>query len=332
MKDLIRSLCEAFGPPGREGEARARVEAALQDRVDTLRTTTLGSLLAVRNPGAPVRVLLTAHLDEPGLIVSHLDERGFGRFQPLGPLEPEHCLGRSVRFSGGLRAVVGAEAAPERTRPLKFEQLFLDFTDGGKPRLGAIGAFEPSFSVQGVRVVAGNLDGRLAVAVLIEVLRRLKKTPHEVQCAFTVQQEVGNRGAGPAAHALDPHLAIALGLARAGDTPGAPRSPLRLGAGPAVVAGQPRLASDPRLVDLLARRANAARLPLQHAVLGDPAGEAAAVQAVRAGVPAVTLALPCRHLHSACESAELDDAERAVRLLLEVLRRPIRLPTGGRSL
>lgn len=329
MKEMIRSLTEAFGPPGHEAGVRALVEDALRNRVDRLSTTSMGSLLAVRNPGAPLRVMLAAHLDEVGVIVSHVDARGFARLQPLGALEAEACLGRRVRFAGGLSAVVGVEDRMDRKRALTLEQLFLDFgpthAGRGKARVGAIGAFQAQFAERAGRVVAGNLSGRMGAAALIEVLLRLKQTPHEVQCAFTSQQEVGNRGALTAAYALDPHLALTIAVSRAGDTPGGPRSPVNLGGGPALVVGEERTVSDPRLVDLLARRAKAARVPLQYAVTGAAAGEAAAIQPVRAGVPAASLSIPCRYVHSASEMADLGDVEHCVRLLLEVLRRPIRL-------
>ncbi len=328
MRELIRKLVEAYGPPGHEDEVRALVRAEIEGLADQLEVSPLGGLHAVMNPGGGTKVMLAAHLDEIGVIVSHIDERGFARFQGLGGLNVRTLVGHRVRFPSGAVGIIGIEEDPDRSR-LRLSRLYLDFGVSSAAdcpvRVGESGAFDRPFTHLGNRLVAKSMDDRIGVAVLVETLRQLKKTPHELQFAFTVQEEVGLRGAATSAFGLDPDVGIAVDVTRTGDTPHGLKMAVELGKGPAIKVRDARMISDPRIVDLMVRRAEEAKIPYQLEVLEGGTTDAAAIQLTRAGVPAGCLSIPCRYIHTPSEMVDLRDVEQAVKLLRRLIERPIEL-------
>ncbi len=329
MKALIRRLVEAHGPSGREDEVRDIVLDELQGSAAQVEISPLGSVHAIVNKGGATRVMLAAHMDEIGVIVSHVDERGFARFHPIGWVDVNTCLGHRVHFANGATAVIGVENRWDRKKPPGLQELFLDFgVDSARRcpvKVGDTGSFDRPFAEIGDRLVAKSMDDRIGVAILLETLRRLSSTPNEVQFVFTVQEEVGVRGARTSAFGLDPHVGIAVDITDTGDTPRAHKMPVRLGKGPAIKVRDKGMIADPRLVDLMVRRARAAHIPYQLEVMELGGTDAAAIQLTRAGVPSGALSIPCRYAHTPSEMVDLRDVENAVELLLALLRRAIRL-------
>lgn len=326
---LIERLSQAFGPTGREETVRDLVLQAVRGEVDEVQVSPLGSLHARLNRGGGTRLMLSAHLDEIGLIVSHIDERGFARFHPLGWAVPEACLGHRVRFTDGRTAVVAAEHRKDQSKSPTREQLFLDFGAEGREAcpvpVGAIGAFDAPFLRLGERVVSKALDDRVGVAVLVEALRRLDRTPHQVDFVFTIQEEFSAAGARTSAFALDPEVALAVDVGDSGDTPRRSRMSTRLGGGPMIKVRDGAMVSDARLVELLVRRASQANLPHQFEVVEGGTTDGSDIQISRAGVITAGVSIPCRYIHTPSEMVDLRDAELAVQLLLEVLRQPLDL-------
>ena len=329
MKTLIKQLVETWGPSGREDAVRQLVQAEIEDQVDSMTISPMGGLHAIVNHGGGMKLMLAAHMDEIGIIISHIDQDGFTRFHALGGVNLETCIGHRVRFEDGTMAVIGVEQRAERTKPPRLEDLYLDFGVSSAQdcpvRVGDMGAFDRSFITIGDRLVAKSMDDRIGVAILIETLRRLPRPRHEVQFAFTVQEEVGLRGAGPSAFGLDPDLAIAVDVTRTGDTPRGIKMDVALGAGPAIKVRDKRMISDPRIVDLMSNRAEEAGIPHQFEVLQRGSTDAASIQVTRAGVPAGCLSIPCRYIHTPSEMVDMNDVENAVLLLMEILSKPIEL-------
>ena len=327
MKTLIKQLVETWGPSGREDAVRQLVHAEIEDHVDTITVSPMGGLHAIVNPGGGTKLMLAAHMDEIGIIISHIDQDGFARFHTLGGVKLETCIGHRVRFEDGTMAAIGVEQRLERLKPPRVEDLYLDFGVSSAQdcpvKVGDIGAFERSCIAIGDRLMAKSMDDRIGVAILIETLRRLPHPQHEVQFTFTVQEEVGLRGAGPSAFGLDPDLAIAVDVTSTGDTPHGIKMAVALGAGPAIKVRDKRMISDPRIVDLLSNRAEEAGIPHQFEVLQRGSTDAAAIQVTRAGVPAGCLSIPCRYIHTPSEMVDMNDVENAVLLLSEILSKPI---------
>jgi endoglucanase len=175
----------------------------------------------------------------------------------------------------------------------------------------------------GNRLVAKSLDDRSGVVVLIEALKSIKSTPHDLYFVFTTQEEVGVRGAGTAAYSIDPEIGIAIDVTGTGDTPASLKMAMELGKGPCVKVRDPGLLADPRVVEWMITTAEKAKLPYQREVLLMGSTDARAIQITRAGVMAGALSIPCRYIHSASEMVDYEDLKNSVKLLTAMLSKPV---------
>jgi endoglucanase len=331
MKELIQKFVEITGPSGYEGDVRAAVAAEIAGLVDETRVDALGNLIArkgVKSPGG-MRVMLSAHMDEIGVIVTHIDEKGFVRFTSIGGVRVTNCIGGRVLFLNGTRGVIYMEKMDTPTTLPAMDQLYIDV--GARSRsecpvkVGDIAAFDRPFIDLNGRLVSKAMDDRIAVAVLVQTLRELKSTPHELVFVFSTQEEVGLRGATTAGYEIDPDIGLAVDVTQAGDTPKGIRMEVALGNGPAVKVRDSGMLADPRIVRWMADTAEKAAIPFQYEVLEGGTTDARAIQLSRAGVPSGCLSIPTRYIHSPSEMVDLNDVELAVRLLVALLSAPIEL-------
>ena len=334
MKSLIQKLVEAPGPSGYESQVRDLVKAEIEPLVDELRIDPLGNLIARkgRPAGGGAKMMLAAHLDEVGVAATHIDESGYVRFLPVGELSPLTCLGSRVRFMNGITGVIGAEHLADEQKTPAFEQMFIDlgFTSRAECplRIGDEAVFVQPFSDLGKRLAGKALDDRAGVALLVEVLRQMRaqkiEPAHELYFVFSVQEQVGRRGAITAAYSIDPDLGLVIDATPSGDTPGGQKQAARLGKGPAIRVQDGRTLFDPAVVDWMVNAALAARLPYQMEVVEKAESGGWAIQLTHSGVPVGCLALPCRYLHSASEMVDYQDIQDGVRLVLELVRHPFK--------
>ena len=328
MVELIRKLVEAYGPSGVEEQVRAVIRAEVEPLADELRVDPLGSLI-VRKQGEGQRIALSAHMDEIGVMVTYVDEKGFARFTRIGGLRTLTCVGARVAFADGTVGIIGIERKRrDISKVPTFEQLYIDVgatsRDDCPVRVGDAAVFVRPFvrvdGAQGTRLVAKAMDDRIGCAVLIETLRRLEHTSYDAYFVFSVQEEVGLRGARTATYGIDPDLAIAVDVTPTGDMPESRPMAVELGKGPAVKMQDREMIAHPAVRDMLIQRAEQAKIPYQREVLIWGSTDAAAMQVTRAGVPAGCLSIPCRYVHSPSEMVDEQDVENSVRLLLEVLQ------------
>ena len=327
MKTLLRILTQIPAPSGREDELRAAVQKLIQPHADEVRVDALGNLIARKGKTAKngKRIMLAAHLDEIGVIVSHVDSNGFARFSALGRLSPHRRVGARVKFLNGALGVIGLERDAEgKDRAPNLDKYFIDTgatSQKDSPvKIGDAAVYDSNFLDLGGRVVSKCLDDRVGVALLIESLRNLKYSPHEIYYVFTVQEEVGGRGAGPAAYGLDPEIGLAVDVTIASDAPNTrAHNPIALGRGPAIKIKDAGVIADPRLVESLTRLAEKNRIPHQFEVIESIGTDARAMQITGMGARAGGLAIPLRNLHSPSEMIDLRDAQDAGRLLAAFL-------------
>jgi endoglucanase len=329
MIPLIQKLTETHGPSGYESQVRSAIQAEVEPFADQVRVDALGNLIAVKNPGGVEgkKIMLSAHMDEIGIIASHIDERGFVRFIPVGGVNRSYCIGGRVRFLNGVGGVIGIENQEDPNKLPAFENMFIDVGAGNREscpiRIGDVAVFDRPFSDYGDRLVAKALDDRIGIAVLIETMRQLEVSPHQLFFVFSVQEEVGLRGATTAAYGLDPDIGIAIDVTRSGDTPKGIRMETALGRGPAIKVRDGGMLADPRVVDWMVRAAEEANLPYQLEVLESGTTDARAIQLSRAGVPSGCLSIPCRYIHAPSEMVDYQDVQHGVRLLLALLGNPV---------
>jgi endoglucanase len=303
----------------------------VEAHTDEVRIDALGNLIAVKGGASKdgKRIMFAAHLDEIGVIATHVDEDGFVRFTALGGVGRLTCIGGRVRFLNGTTGVIGHEQLSDNNKLPAFEQMFIDVGAGSRKacpvRVGDVAAFERPLADLGERLVSKAMDDRIGVAILIEALRRMGKSPNQAFFVFSVQEEVGLRGATTAAYEIDPDLGIAVDVTRSGDTPKGVKMDVSLGKGPAIKVRDSGMLSDPRVVDWMVRVAEAGKIPYQLEVLEAGTTDARAIQLTRAGVPAGCISIPCRYVHAPSEMVDFNDVQEAVRLLVALVDDPVNL-------
>jgi endoglucanase len=336
MTMILKDLSDAFGVSGNEEDVRAIVLDAVRDHADEVRIDAMGSVLAVkRGTGQdPMRVMLAAHMDEIGLMVVGYDDSGFLKVRSVGGIDP--------RLLPGTLFVVGPDRIPgvigvkpihllqsgEAKKVSKIEDLVIDVGAQSKDEaeklapLGTYATFATRFRELESTVSGKAFDDRAGCAVLVELLRGEPFT-FDLHAAFTVQEEVGLRGARVAAFAIDPDCAFALEGTIADEIPKEKDvSPTtRLGKGPAITVMDRSFIADRRLVQLLIRTAEEHDIPYQIKQPGLGGTDAGAIHLAREGVPSATVAVPSRYIHSPVALLSLDDFDNTVRLMRESLSR-----------
>lgn len=337
---ILKELVEADGVSGHEGAVREVLLKAVESSADEYRIDALGNLIAVKygQGGAegPRRVMVAAHMDEVGLMVTHVDRDGSIRFSPVGGIDSRVVLAKAVRIGDErIPGVIGVKPihlleSSERERVVQFDQMCIDTgmaadEVGRRITPGMYVAFTTSYEVLddgGLRTVKGKaFDDRAGCAVLVELLK--ERYSFDLYAAFTVQEEVGLRGARVAAYAVEPEIAFALEGTVCDDSPKEKdTSPTtRLGAGPALTTRDRSVVCDPRLIRLLVREAEAQGIAYQFKQPGVGGTDAGAIHLQREGVPSAVLAVPCRYIHSPVSIMSLNDFENAVRLMRGALHR-----------
>jgi endoglucanase len=333
VKKLLQRLTETFGPSGYEDEVRRLVRREVEPLADDIRVDTLGNLIARKPPAKFSRdtkkIMIAAHMDEIGVIVSHVDEKGFVRFSPIGGVFRRYVLGGRVRFLNGAQGVIGFDRLDNVNELPTLDKVYID-VGATSPKdspvtIGDVAAFDRPYSELGNRLVAKSMDDRVGVLVAIETLRSLKTSPHDLYFVFTTQEEVGTRGAITSAYGIDPDIGIALDVAPSGDTPNSQRMELALGKGPCIKIQDSGMIADARVVQWMIEVAEKNKIPYQREVLLGGSTDARAIQLTRAGVPSGCISIPVRYVHSPSEMVDYSDVQNAVRLLSAVLRTPISL-------
>lgn len=336
LVQLIRDLTGLPGPSGHEQAVRARLQELVVPYAADVRVDALGNLI-VTGPsrqgdgggGSGRRIMLAAHMDEIGVIAIHIDDDGFVRVRPIGGVSPTMLLAQRVRFTNGTVGVVGSEPV-EKPGDLTFDKLFVDIGAAGKEeaearlRIGDAAALCHDVETAGsYRLIGKGLDDRTGCAVLVQTLRELAEdpSPHEVFFVFTVQEEVGLRGAGPAAYGIEPDFALAVDVTATGDFPKAKTLDVGLGKGVAIKVQDRSVIAHRGVKELLVNTAESGSIPYQLEILPFGGTDAGAIHLTRAGVPSGVVSLPTRYLHTPGEMVDVRDLDAAVSLLLGVLRR-----------
>ncbi|MHB1630540.1 MAG: M42 family metallopeptidase [Bacilli bacterium] len=330
MKELIRQLTIPSGPSGYETPVKEVIHTLVQPHADEVYDDALGNLYAVKQgaSGAAARtILLAAHMDEPALSVIDIDDQGFLRAAPLGPLRAWALVGARVVFARtGRRGIVGAEHGVAQ-KDLDFSRLFVDIgaasADDAREhvRIGDAATFAYGFDEVGADLVVGHaLDNRVGCAVLVEALRRVN-SDCTVVAVFSAQQEVGSRGARVAGHRIDPDMALALDVSPVGDTPKSERLALTLGGGPGVKALDATMVVAPKVRDMIVDAARLADVPYQIEVSPGTASDAGALFLSRAGIPTGGIVVPARYVGTPSQMVHLRDVEHTVTLLTAFLAR-----------
>lgn len=320
MENLIKELVEAYGPSGEEAAVRALIEEKVKDSVDRTFSDNLGNLFALRQGPEPL-LLFSAHMDEIGIIITHIDDSGFLRIAPVGGVSPHLLVGQRLRFKNGTVGTVNHEKIKD-LKELDWPKLYLDIgaADGegarARLRIGDMACLQQPFVNLGGRYMAKAMDNRISCAVLVEALRRLpSELPQGVCFLFSAQEEVGLRGAATAAYRIRPGYGIAVDVTTVGDTPEAPLMAVSLGQGPAIKVKDRSVICHPEVRDRMIETAEQNKIPYQLEVLERGGTDAGAIHLSREGVPTGAISIPCRYVHAPSEMVDAGDVAHAVTLV-----------------
>lgn len=324
---LLERLCNVIAVSGDESEVRKIVLKEVKPYADDVKVDALGSVLVTKagRGRKRTRVMLDAHMDEVGFIIVDDEGEGLYRFEAVGGIDTRHLVGKQV-FVGRERtpAVIGAKPihlmdGDEYTRKVPLDSLRIDLGPGGKAKVGDRAGFATKFRRVGPSILAKSIDDRIGIATLIELL---KHAPPNIDlcAAFSVQEEIGLRGAKVAAQYFNPDLAIAIDSTPANDLPMHDGSEnisynTKLGLGPAIYVADGSTLHDPRLVRFLREIAEAEKIPYQIRQPGGGGTDSGAIQRSLAGIPTVSVSVPHRYTHSPVSLARVDDWKHTLNLL-----------------
>lgn len=334
MIELIKKLVEAWGPSGYEHQVRALIQEEVADLADAIYVDGLGNLICrVGAEGQGKRVMIAAHMDEIGVMANFAEPNtNYLRFTNIGGLLYTTLHGNRVKFEDGTIGVIGAHDAfgKGRTSASSVDNFYIDVqSEAGAMAVapGSPAGFWREMQQRGDRVVAKALDDRIGCVVAIEAMRKLKETgtPNENYFVFTVQEEVGIRGAKAAAYSVDPDVGIALDVTATGDEIKNRKMAVKLGAGAAVKIHDTSLIVPKAVVDWMIARAEADNIPYQRELLVGGGTDAGAIQVTRAGVPSGTISIPTRFLHTTSETVDVNDVQACIDLLTGLLSNEINL-------
>jgi len=324
--ELIKKLTEAWGPSGYEHHVRALIQAEIAHLADEIFTDPLGNLICRVGTGG-AKVMVSAHMDEIGIMATFIEPHsGFLRFDQLGGLIKPALRGNRVKFEDGTIGVIGVH--PNGGEALT--DFYVD-VDGGddvsRVPQGSPAGFWRELEVRGNRLINKAMDDRIGCVVAIEAMRRLaKKSPNEVYFVFSVQEEVGLRGAKTAANRINPDVGIALDVTATGDEAHGRKMAVSLGKGVAIKVHDPGLVVPPSIINWMVSRAEADNIPYQRELLSGGTTDASAIQVAGWGVPSGCISIPCRYVHSVSETVDVRDVQACVDLLTGLLSNPAPFP------
>ena len=326
--EIVKELNSLHGPSGDEGEVREAIAALARPLADEVSADTMGNLI-VRKRGSGPRVMLSAHMDSVGFIVTHIEKEGFLRVGRLGGISPKETAFAPVRLKNGTRGVLAKEEKADFDK-LKLDECYIDTgaADAEQAReavrVGDTAVYDTATVRNGCKVISPYIDNRISCAILLKVLETMGQTDNDVYFVFSVQEEVGTRGAKTAAWAVDPDYALAVDVTDTDDTPGSERyGTVQLGKGPAIKVMDASVISHPAVVEELDRIAGALELPVQRDIMKMGGTDAGAICVSRTGVRAGGVSVPCRYVHTPREMADLNDAEGCVKLLAGFVSAPL---------
>ncbi len=334
--DLLKQLSEMPGAPGREEHVRALILEHVKGHVDEWREDAMGNLICVKRAGkeGAKRLMLACHMDEIAFYVRHIDDKGFIRVQQLGGFDARNLFARRVRIEtrsgeeiiGNMNPAgrpVHVASAEERNKIPKIAEFFVDTGLSpdelkGKVRPGDPVTLIQEFTELGDDLVSGkSMDNRIACWLGVRVLEQVTSPEYDLHVVFTVQEEIGVRGAITSAYEVDPDVAIALDVTLAVDTPGVGDEDhiTKLGAGAAIKIMDSGTVSDKGLVDAFIDIAERHEIPHQFEILPLGGTDAMAMQRARSGAKAITLSVPTRYVHTVTETVSRKDLYATLELL-----------------
>lgn len=327
--ELLKKLVNVFSPSGNEERIANLIKEEIKDYADEISIDSLGNLIA-RKKGDGKKIMIAGHMDQIGLIITDIDKDGFLRFTNIGGISPYMSLTQRVVFENGTIGVIYMERTDDMGK-LKLENLYIDIGATSKEEaekkvsIGDACVYYSEYLEDENRVVSGALDDRIGCYIMIEALKNIKSSENDLYFVFTVQEELGLRGARTAAYAINPDFGIALDVTGSGDTPKARRFAVGQNKGAAIKVKDQGIIVHPKVKELMVEIAKENNIKYQMEVLEGGATDSGAIHLTREGVPSGVISVPTRYIHSSCEAISKSDVNDCIQLLNRILEKKINL-------
>ena len=318
--EYMQRLNAAHGPAGDEAGICEVIMELAKPYADEMTVDTLGNLI-VRKKGSGPKVMFAAHMDSIGFIVTHIEKEGFLRVGRVGGIRPQEIAFTPVRFKNGTKGVIVPEEKAEFGK-LKLDECYIDIGAKNEEeakalvRVGDTAVYDTAVNCLGDKVVSPYMDNRVSCAVLLAALEQMPaECPNDVYFVFTVQEEVGIRGAKTAAYAVDPDFGVAVDVTDVDDTPGSDKNgTVRLGKGAAIKVMDSSVICHPDVVSAMDALAQEKGIPAQKDILRAGGTDAGSIHVSRMGVRTGGISVPCRYIHSPVEITDVADFKACVDL------------------
>jgi endoglucanase len=317
--ELLEKLVSVYGPSGDESLISTTIRQEISDYIDEISTDALGNLIA-RKKGNGKKIMISAHMDQIGFIITDIDKDGFLRFGNIGGISPDISLSQKVIFKNGTIGAIFSEPL-EKSTERKLENMYMDIGAKDKEEaekmvgIGDMCIYYSPFAHNENVVFTPYLDDRVGCFVAIEALKRLSDTDNDLYFVFSVQEEVGLRGARTAAYGIEPDFGIAVDVTAHGDTPKAKRFAVGLHKGAAIKVKDNSIITHPSVRNTLIDIAREENIPYQLEVLEFGGTDSGAIHVTKTGVPSGVISIPTRYVHSTVEMASKEDIESSIALL-----------------
>ncbi len=324
---LLNDLTSIYSPSSNEDRIREFIENEIKDYVDEVEVDALGNLIA-RKKGNGKKIMLAAHMDQIGLMITAIDKKGFLRFTNVGGISPDISLSQKVVFENGTVGVIYTEPMEDSSRR-ELDKMYIDIGAFSKEeaeqkvKIGDICVYKSGYEENENVVFSQCLDDRVGCYVLIEAIKNIKKTNNDLYFVFSVQEEVGLRGAKTSAYRINPDMGIAIDVTGSGDTPKAKKFAIGLDKGAAIKVKDNSILAHPKVRELMVEVAEEKDIPHQMEVLEFGGTDSGAIHLTREGVPSGVISIPTRYVHSTIEMASKNDIVNSIRLLINLLEKEI---------
>ena len=327
MIDILKTfthLQSVARPSGFESPCAQAIAELAGPYCDEVKIDTLGNVICHKK-GPGKRLMMAAHMDVIGLIITHIDKKGFLRFGALGGFVPYRLIGARMKLENGMGGSVWCDEKAMEEKKLEditLNDLYLDIGAESEEsarklvQVGDVAMYEGEVQQVGQMVLSPYCDDLIACAALLSAMSQVEKSENDLYFVFTVQEEVGLRGAATAAYAIDPDYGVCMDVTRTGDNPSEKaKMVVKLGAGPTIKIKDVSLLCNPQVIAHLRQAAKEGDVPYQDEVLTAGGTDSAAIQKTRGGVLSGCISIPCRYIHSQNEMVSLKDVEQSARLM-----------------
>ena len=325
--ELLKKLTLSASPSGRENAVREIISEQLNGFCDESYTDALGNLICHKK-GEGKKLMICAHMDEIGFMITYIDDAGFLRFAPIGGIAKHNTINTPVEFINGVKGKISYQNK-ENPSSINFDKMYIDIGASekseaeSKVQIGDMAVYSGCFEIMGDKVMSKSLDDRSGCWAVIRALQNLKESNNDIYAVFTAQEEVGLRGAKTAANLINPDIAIAVDVSNVGDTPESNELNLKLGYGPGIKLKDASFIIHETVKALLLECAKKGDVPYQLEAANTGGTDVGAIHLSGGGIASGTISIPTRYIHSASEVIDRRDLENTVLLLQKVLETDI---------